>query len=133
MTEDEDLFQAFEAVLAVPELRETTFQTAGGGGAARPFKVIGQEPDALLIKTSRGGTVSLRAEAFAAALKVLRDLAPDDPQGWVRTGDETLVAVLQAENRDKACSSYVLPLLAAAGRIELDRGRPSRARIPRSG
>lgn len=129
MSLDDDILLAFEAVAGLPDLRFTTFQTAGGGATARPFKVVGQEEDALLVKTSRGGTISLRAEAFSAALKVLSDLAPDDPQGWVRTSDERLVGVLQGENRDKACSSYVLPLLAAAGKIELDRGRPSRARL----
>lgn len=131
---DDDWFAPFEAVLALPGLRETTFQTAGSGASARPFKVAGTEPDALLVKTSRGGTIALRAEAFAAALKVLSDLAPDDPEGWVLTGDDTLVAVLQSENRDKACSSYVLPLLDAAGKVELDRvSRPSRVRLRRQG
>ena len=43
--------------------------------------------------------------------------------------DETLVAVLQSENRERACVSYVLPLLEAVGLIELERARPARARL----
>ena len=89
----------------------------------------GTSQDSLEVRTQRGGRVTLRAEAFAAGLKALSDLAPDDPQGWVRTSDETLLLVLQSENREKACASYVLPLLEAAGLIEIERKRPSRARV----
>ena len=36
--------------------------------------------------------------------------------------------VMSAGNREKACGSYVLPLLEAAGLIEIERTRPAKAR-----
>ncbi|MBX3467975.1 MAG: hypothetical protein KF878_13970 [Planctomycetes bacterium] len=122
---------AFDAVLALPDLTRRTFQTPGAGASSRPFTVRAQTPDGLEVKTSRGGTVTLRAEAFDGGLKALRDLGADDPEGWVRTSDDVLLAVLSSENRDHAVASYVLPLLEAAGLIDLDRRRPSRARARR--
>lgn len=120
---------AFDAVLAIPDLMKRTFQTPGAGASSKPFSVRAQTPDGLEIKTSRGGTVTLRAEAFDGGLKALGDLGQDDPEGWVRASDETLLAVLTSENRDHAVASYVLPLLEAAGLIDLDRRRPARARV----
>ena len=63
-----------------------------------------------------------------AAHKALGDLGALEEGGWVPISDETLVAVVQSENRDKACTSYVLPLLEAIGWVELERKRPARAR-----
>jgi hypothetical protein len=120
---------AFDAVLALEGLNKRTFKTPGAGASGRAFKVGATSPDSLEVRTQSGGRVTLRAEAFAGAVKALGDLAPDDPDGWVRTSDETLVMVLQSENRDKACTSYVLPLLEAVGLIEIERKRPSRARL----
>ncbi len=121
----------FNAVRELDDLSRRTFTTPAAGRAARPFRVLSTSDDALEVQTSRGGRVTLRAEAFQGALKVLGDLGAVEDGGWVRVSDETLVAVLQSENRDKACSSYVLPLLEACGLIELARTRPARARLPR--
>lgn len=132
MTDPELLDDPFARVAALEDLRERTFKTPAAGRSARPFTVDDVEPDALEVRTSRGGTVTLRCEAFAAAVKVVKDLGEVEPEGWVRIGDETLVAVLQAENRDKACTSYVLPLLEAAGLLELERARPARVRLQAS-
>lgn len=123
---------AFDAVLALPDLMKTTFKTPGAGASSKPFSVRAQTPDGLEVKTSRGGTVTLRAEAFDGGLKALGDLGVDDPEGWVRTSDDTLLAVLTSENRDHAVASYVLPLLEAAGLIDIDRSRPARARVRRT-
>jgi len=122
----------FDAVSDLPDLKTRSFRTPGAGTTSRPFQVAAAGPDGLEVRTSRGGRVTLRAEAFQGAVKVVSDLSVDDPDGWVRASDETLQAVLQSENRDKAVGSYVLPLLEAAGLVELDRGRPSRVRIPRA-
>jgi hypothetical protein len=123
----------FDAVRALEGLTRTKFKTPAAGKAARPFQVAAQGDDFLEVRTSRGGRVQLRAEAFQGALKVIGDLGAIEPEGWVRASDETLVGVLQSENRDKACSSYVLPLLEEAGLIELERKRPSRVRLARGG
>ena len=123
----------FDAVANLAELTRTTFKTPAAGNASRPFKVLSaSQEEGLEVRTSRGGRVTLRPEAFGAAIKLLSDLAVDDPGGWVKVSDPTLVQILQAENRDKACNSYVLPLLEAVGQIELDRGRPARARLPQA-
>lgn len=124
---------AFEAVSALDDLTLRSFRTPAAGARARPFKVSKVGLDELQVSTSKGGTVPLRAEAFVAAVKVLHDLGQDESleEGWVRISDELLVSVVQAENRERACVSYVLPLLAEAGKLELDRGRPARARLAR--
>lgn len=129
MTEAMD---AYDAVLAIADLTKRTFQTPGAGNTSKPFTVRAQTPDGLEVKTSRGGTVTLRSEAFDGGLKALADLGVDDPEGWVRASDDTLLAVLSSENRDHAVASYVLPLLEAAGLIDLDRKRPARARVRRT-
>ncbi|MCA8924598.1 MAG: hypothetical protein KDD82_22490 [Planctomycetes bacterium] len=126
---------AFEAVRTLEDLTTRNFRTPAAGARARPFKVSKTQLDGLEVTTSRGGTIQLRAEAFAAAVKVLHDLGEDEARegGWVPISDELLVSVLQAENHERACSSYVLPLLVEAGKLELDRGRPARARLARPG
>lgn len=124
---------AFGAVKALPDLTEQRFNTPGGGKRGRPFAVLAANDDELTVRTSTGGRVTLRSEPFQTAVKLVGDLGPLDPDGWVRVSDETLVAVLASENREKACTSYVLPLLEAAGLLELDRGRPARVRVPAGG
>lgn len=126
---------AFEAVTALEDLTLRSFRTPAAGARARPFKVAKVGVEQLEVSTSRGGKVPLRAEAFVAAVKILHDLGQDEALegGWVRISDELLVGVLQAENGERACVSYVLPLLAEAGKIELERSRPARARVPREG
>jgi hypothetical protein len=120
---------AYDAVLALPDLRKTTFKTPAAGNSSRPFTINRAEPDGIEVRTSRGGRVTLRREAFDGAIKVIGDLGPLDPEGWVRVSDETLVAVLQSENRDRAVTSYVLPLLEAVGQVELARKRPAKVRL----
>jgi hypothetical protein len=122
---------AFDAVAGLEDLTRRTFHTPGAGQTSKPFTVRKATLEGVEVKTSRGGTVTLRAEAFDGAVKALGDLGVDDPEGWVRTSDDTLLAVLTSENRDHAVASYVLPLLEAAGLIELDRRRPARARTRR--
>ncbi len=119
----------FLAVTALPDLARTTFKTPGAGNVAKPFTVREVGRDEVVLRTSRGGRVTLRAEAFFAAHKALADLGAVEEGGWVRTSDETLGAILATENREHGVTSYVLPLLEAAGLVELDRGRPARARV----
>lgn len=125
---------AFEAVKALADLTTRTWKTPGAGNTSKPFKVRRAHVDALEVQTSRGGTVLLRAEAFDAAVKALGDLAEGEPgsEGWVGVSDEALCAILSSENREHGVASYVLPLLEGAALVELDRGRPAKARVKRT-
>jgi hypothetical protein len=119
---------AYELVLQVPDLKTRVWKTPGSGNTGKPFRVERATSDVLEVRTSQGGRVSLRPEAFAAGVKALADLGATTDERWVPVSDETLQAVLSSENRDKACSSYVLPLLEGAGLVEIARERPARAR-----
>ena len=118
----------FEDVRALEGLTRQRFQTPGAGKSGKPFQVSSVSADQLEVRTSRGGRVVLRAEAFQTAPKLIGDLGGLEEDGWVRVSDETLNAVLSGENREKACGSYVLPLLEATGWVELERKRPARVR-----
>jgi hypothetical protein len=129
-----DAADAFGAVTALADLTTRTWKTPGAGNTSKPFKVRRAHTDAIEVQTSRGGTVLLRSEAFDAAVKALGDLAealPEEEGRWVGVSDEALVAILSSENREHGVASYVLPLLEGAGLIELDRGRPAKARVKR--
>jgi hypothetical protein len=123
----------YDAVLALPNLTSASWKTPGPGNTAKPFKVGRAGDEGLSVQTSRGGRVPLRPEAFQAAVKALDDLGAVLEERWVPISDESLQAILSGENREHACSSYVLPLLEAAGLIELDRSRPVKARTKRQG
>jgi len=118
----------YEAVRAIEDLKRAKLKTPGGN-RGRPFKVLEHNEDELTLRTSGGGKVRLRAETFDTALRILRDLGAVTDGGWVLMKDETLDMVLRGENRDKACTSYVFPLLEAAGKVEIERGRPTRLRL----
>src|SRR5580658_9086993 len=119
---------ALDLILALPDLKTRIFKTPGSGNTARPFRVERANADGVSVRTSQGGVVGLRPEAFAAGVKALSDLGATLPERWVPISDETLTVILSSENREKACTSYVLPLLEAAGLIEIERTRPARAR-----
>src|SRR5581483_7193349 len=121
-----DFASAFDAVKAIPDLKTKVWKTPGAGNTSKPFRVERATDDLLEVRTSQGGRVSLRAFAFDAGVKALDDLGAADATGerWVLVSDEALQAVLASENRDRAVSSYVLPLLEGAGLIELARERP---------
>jgi hypothetical protein len=119
---------ALDRVLALPDLKTRVFKTPGSGNTGRPFRVERASQEGVSVRTSAGGTVALRPESFAAGVKALHDLGATNAEGWVPVSDDTLAAILSSENREKACTSYVLPLLEAAGLVEIDRVRPSKAR-----
>ena len=119
---------AYDVVLAIPDLKTRIWKTPGAGNTAKPFRVERASAETMEIRTSQGGRVPLRPEAFAAGVKALSDLGAVLPERWVLVSDETLQIVMSAENREKACGSYVLPLLEAAGLIEIERTRPAKAR-----
>jgi hypothetical protein len=122
------MLDAYDQVLALADLKTRVFKTPGAGNTARPFRVERANADGVSVRTSQGGVVALRPEAFAAGVKALSDLGAVLPERWVPISDETLTLILSSENREKACTSYVLPLLEAVGLIEIERSRPARAR-----
>lgn len=119
---------AYDLVLALPDLKTRVFKTPGAGNTSRPFRVERANADGVTVRTSQGGTVGLRPEAFAAGVKALEDLGATLPERWVPVSDDALAAILSSENREKAATSYVLPLLEAAGLVEIERSRPAKAR-----
>ncbi|MEZ0229061.1 MAG: hypothetical protein ACAI25_10585, partial [Planctomycetota bacterium] len=75
----------------------------------------------------------LRPEVFSTGVKALVDLGAELPERWVPVSDDTLAAILSSENREKAATSYVLPLLEAAGLVEIERTRPAKVRAKAEG
>lgn len=125
-----DFDDPLELIRALPDLRKRRFQTPGGR-AGRPFSVLKHDQDQIVLRSSRGGRITLRALVFQTAEQILRDLGQDSEGGWVLLSNDILDAVLRGENRDHACTSYVFPLLEAVDRVEIDRGRPARLRLRR--
>lgn len=121
-------WNAYDLILALPDLKTRIWQTPGAGKTSKPFRVERANGDSLEVRTSQGGRVTLRPEAFSGGLKAIADLGALEPERWVLVSDESLQAILSSENRDKAVSSYVLPLLEGAGVLELLRERPAKAR-----
>lgn len=121
----------YEAIKHIPNLKKEKFKTPGGK-AGRPFQVIDMGDDVMSVRTSRGGRVQIQIEVFQVAEQILRDLGEKEEGHWVLLSDDVLSAVLRGQNHDKACSSYVFPLLEAAGRIEIDRSRPVKLRLSKS-
>ncbi len=120
---------AYDRVLALADLKTKIWKTPGAGATGKPFRVERATSEVLEVRTSQGGRISLRPETFATGVKALADLGATLEDRWVPVSDDVLTAVLSSENREKACTSYVLPLLEAAGLIEIERKRPSRARV----
>ena len=60
---------AFDLVIALPDLTKRTFKTPGAGASGKPFTVRGHDLEGVQVKTSRGGTVMLRSEAFDRCLR----------------------------------------------------------------
>jgi hypothetical protein len=120
--------EAYDLVLALPDLKTRIFKTPGAGNTSKPFRIERANAEGLTVRTSNGGFISMRPEAFQAGVKALADLGATLPERWVPVSDDTLAAILSSENREKAATSYVLPLLEAAGLVEIERTRPSKAR-----
>jgi hypothetical protein len=120
---------AYDLVLSLPDLKTRIFKTPGAGNTSKPFRVERASQEGLTVRTSNGGFVPLRPETFPSGVKALADLGATLPERWVPVSDDTLAAILSSENREKAATSYVLPLLEAVGLVEIERKRPSKARV----
>lgn len=123
-----DFEDPFDRLAGESGIKKLKFHTPGGK-VGKPFQILSFDEDGLKLRTSTGGRVSLRREVFQVAEQLLRDLGSVEEGGWVPMKDETLSMVLRGQNRDKACSSYVFPLLAHLNRVEIKRGRAAQLRL----
>jgi hypothetical protein len=117
---------AFDAVLdrvIVGEQLKTPDAKAG-----KAFEIVSVDPEGVAIRTSRGGRIKMSPFTFDAAEKYLSDLGCRGDR-WLEVKDENFQAVLNMENDRVRAASYVLAILARAGVIDVDGGRPNRARL----
>ena len=85
-------------------------------------------PEDVTVRTARGGRVKISPFTFDTAVKYLEDLGCRGDR-WLEVKDETFQAVLNSENDRVRASSYVLAILARAGLVEIDGGRPNKVRL----
>ena len=119
---------AYQSVIEIEGLEGRVFKTPGAGKTSKPFRVAEHDEWGLSLGTSAGGRVKVRAAAFEAALKYLSDFGCRG-DSWLPVSDMGFQDLMRFENDQKACGSYVLPLLEAAGLVEIERKRPARVRL----
>ena len=96
--------------------------------AGKPFTVTSVDPEAVTIKTARGGRVKISLFTFDTAVKYLGDLGIRGDR-WLEAKDEDFQTVLNMENDRVRAASYVLAILEHAGLVEIDGSRPNRVRL----
>jgi len=94
----------------------------------KPFSILAAGPEEVTVRTARGGRVKISPFTFDTAVKYLEDLGCRG-DAWLEVKDETFQAVLNSENDRVRASSYVLAILARAGLVEVDGGRPNKVRL----
>jgi len=94
----------------------------------KPFTVEGVDPEAVVIRTARGGRIKISLFTFDAAVKYLGDLGCRGDR-WLEARDETFQALLNMENDRVRAASYILSILERVGMIEIDHSRPNRVRL----
>jgi hypothetical protein len=104
-----------------------TFQTPDEK-VGKPFQVDGVDAESVSVRTAKGGRVKISLFTFDSAVKYLADLGCRGEK-WLLVKDENFQALLNMENDRVRAASYVLGILAGAGLIEIDGGRPNRVRL----
>lgn len=94
----------------------------------KPFRISAVDPEAVAVQTARGGTVRISLFTFDSAVKYLSDRGYRGDR-WLEVKDSDFQMVLNMENDRIRAASYVLGILAAAGLIDIDGGRPNRVRL----
>jgi len=94
----------------------------------KPFTILQVDPEAVTVRTARGGRVKISLFTFDSAVKYLRDLDCRKDR-WLEVKDENFQALLNMENDRVRASSYVLSILGKVGLIEIDGRRPNRVRL----
>jgi len=93
--------------------------------SGKPFRVYKLDSESVVVRTARGGRVSITPFTFDSAVKYVSDMGG----GWLPVKDEMFQAVLNMENDRVRASSYVIAILGAAGLLEIDGRRPNRVRL----
>jgi hypothetical protein len=117
---------AYDAILE--RVRPGTALRTPDARTGKPFTVTTVDPESVSVRTSTGGRIKVSAFAFDTAVKYLEDLGCRGDR-WLEVKDESFQALLNMENDRVRAASYVLSVLAAAGLIEIDGGRPNRVRL----
>ncbi|MCE9636765.1 MAG: hypothetical protein K8T90_13760 [Planctomycetes bacterium] len=93
-----------------------------------PFVVEVLDAEGLTVKTARGGKIRISLFTFETAVKFLAD---QNIRGgtWLEVKDQDFQMLLNMENDKVRAASYILSILAAAGLIEVDGGRPNKVRL----
>jgi hypothetical protein len=111
------------ANLAVDDRLRTPDRSSG-----KPFSILEIDPEAVTVRTSRGGRVRISPFTFDTAVKYLADLGISGDT-WLEVKDEVFQAVLNSENDRVRAASYVLAILAHVGLVDVDGRRPNRVRL----
>jgi hypothetical protein len=94
----------------------------------KPFSILAIGPEEVTVRTARGGRGRVSPFTFDTAVKYLEDLGCRG-DSWLEVKDETFQAVLNSENDRVRASSYVLAILARAGLVNIDGGRPNKVQL----
>jgi hypothetical protein len=94
----------------------------------QPFTVEVVDPEGVSVKTAKGGHVRMGLFTFETAVKFLADRGFAGER-WIEVKDPDFQMLVNMENDRVRASSYVLAILAAAGVIDVDGGRPNKVRL----
>jgi hypothetical protein len=116
----------FDAILA--KVKPGTVLRTPDAKTGKPFTVDALDPEGVSIRTSSGGFVRISMFAFDVAAKYLADRGHRG-DNWLKVSDEDFQALLNMENDRVRAGSYLLAVLAAAGVVDVDGGRPNKVRV----
>jgi len=120
------MVSAYDAVLA--KIRPGDALKTPDDRTGKPFSIAFIDPEAVAVKTARGGRVRISLFTFDSAVKYLADLGIRGDR-WLETKDEDFQMVLNMENDRVRAASYVLAILERAGLVEIDGSRPNKVRL----
>jgi hypothetical protein len=117
---------AYDAILA--RVKPGAVLRTPDAKTGKPFTVGAVDAEGVSIRTSTGGHVRISLFAFEVAAKYLSDRGHRG-DNWLKVSDEEFQGLLSLENDRVRAGSYLLAVLAAAGVVEVDGGRPNRVRV----
>jgi hypothetical protein len=94
----------------------------------QPFTIEAVDAEGVSLKTAKGGKIRVGLFTFETAAKFLSDRGVAGDR-WLPVKDEDFQMLLNMENDRVRASSYVIAIMAAAGIVEVDGGRPNRVRL----
>ncbi len=120
------MVSAYDAVLQ--KIRPGDALKTPDDRTGKPFTIASVDPEAVAVKTAKGGRVRISLFTFDSAVKYLSDLGIRGDR-WLEAKDEDFQMVLNMENDRVRAASYVLAILERAGLVEIDGSRPNRVRL----